>query len=43
MINYVYKVGGEKHCRPITSREEYVALCNTPERGRTGTSTRSYK
>ena len=31
MVNLVYKVGGEKHCRPITTREELIAACNTPE------------
>ena len=29
MINLVYKVGGEKHCRPIKSLEEMMAVCNT--------------
>ena len=31
MVNLVYKVGGEKHCRPIKSPEELIAACNTPE------------
>ena len=31
MINLVYKVGGEKHCRPIKSLEELMAACNTEE------------
>ena len=31
MINLVYKVGGEKHCRPIMSSEELIAACNTEE------------
>ena len=31
MVNLVYKVGGEKHCRPIKTPEELIAACNTPE------------
>ena len=31
MVNLVYKVGGEKHCRPIKSLEELIAACNTEE------------
>ena len=31
MVNLVYKVGGEKHCRPIKSLEELMAACNTEE------------
>ena len=31
MVNLVYKVGGEKHCRPIKSLDELIAACNTPE------------
>ena len=31
MVNLVYKVGGEKHCRPIKSLEEMIAACNTEE------------
>ena len=31
MVNLVYKVGGEKHCRPIQSLEELMAACNTEE------------
>ena len=32
MINLIYKDGrGHKMARPVTSREEYVALRNTPE------------
>ena len=31
MVNLVYKVGGEKHCRPIKTPEELIAVCNTPE------------
>ena len=31
MINLVYKEGGEKHCRPIKTLEELMAVCNTPE------------
>lgn len=31
MVNLVYKVGGEKHCRPITTLEELIAVCNTEE------------
>ena len=31
MINLIYKVGGEKHCRPIKSLEEMIAVCNTEE------------
>ena len=31
MINLVYKVGGEKHCRPIKSLEEFTLACNTEE------------
>ena len=31
MVNLVYKVGGEKHCRPIRSLEELKAACNTEE------------
>ena len=31
MINLVYKVGGEKHCRPIKSLEEFTFACNTEE------------
>jgi len=31
MINLVYKVGGEKRCRPIKSPEELMAACNTEE------------
>ena len=31
MVNLVYKVGGEKHCRPIKSLEELIAVCNTEE------------
>ena len=31
MVNLVYKVGGEKHCRPIKSLDGLIAACNTPE------------
>ena len=31
MVNLVYKVGGEKRCRPIKSLEELIAACNTEE------------
>lgn len=31
MVNLVYKKGGEKHCRPITTLEELIAVCNTEE------------
>ena len=31
MVNLVYKVGGEKHCRPITTPEGLKEACNTPE------------
>ena len=31
MIILVYKEGGEKHCRPITSREELIKACNSEE------------
>ena len=31
MINLVYKVGGVKHCRPITTLDELMAACNTEE------------
>ena len=31
MVNLVYKVGGEKHCRPIKSLKELMAACNTEE------------
>ena len=31
MVNLVYIVGGEKHCRPIKSLEELTAACNTEE------------
>ena len=31
MVNFVYKVGGEKHCRPITTPEGLKEACNTPE------------
>lgn len=29
MINLIYIEGGEKHCRPLTSREEFVSYCNS--------------
>ena len=31
MVNLVYMVGGEKHCRPIKSLEELISACNTEE------------
>lgn len=31
MVNLVYKVGGEKHCRPIKNLEALKAACNTEE------------
>ena len=31
MINLIYKVGGEKHCRPIKTLDELMAACNTEE------------
>ena len=31
MINLVYFVGDEKHCRPISTLEEYIKVCNTEE------------
>ena len=31
MMNLVYKMGGEKHCRTIKTQEELIAACNTPE------------
>ena len=42
MVNLVYIVGGEKHCRPIQTPEELIAACATSEKipelvdGRTG-------
>ena len=31
MINYVYSVDGPKYARPVTTRDEYIALRNSPE------------
>ena len=31
MIGLIYFEGGEKHCRQIKTREEYISVCNTPE------------
>ena len=31
MINYIYSVDGHKFARPVTTREEYLALRDTPE------------
>ena len=31
MVNLIYFVGGEKHCRPIKTKEEFIKACNTPE------------
>ena len=31
MVNLVYMEGGEKHCRPISSLEEMIKVCNTEE------------
>ena len=31
MINLIYKVGGEKHCRPMKTLDELMAACNTEE------------
>ena len=31
MINLIYSVDGPKYARPVTTREEYLALRNTPE------------
>ena len=41
MVNLVYKVGGEKHCRPIKSLEELMAACNTEENIRNWNNYRS--
>ena len=41
MVNLVYKVGGEKHCRPIKSLEELIAACNTEENIRNWNNYRS--
>ena len=29
MCNHVYKKGGKKVCRPITSRADYMQACNS--------------
>lgn len=34
MINLVYKLGGEKHCRPISSLDEFIKVCNSAENAR---------
>lgn len=31
MINLIYVEGGEKHCRPLTNREELISYCNSDE------------
>ena len=31
MINLIYFVGDEKHCRPISTLDDYIKACNTEE------------
>ena len=31
MINLIYFVGDEKHCRPISTLDDYIRACNTEE------------
>ena len=31
MINLIYFVGDEKHCRPIFTLDDYIRACNTEE------------
>ena len=34
MVNLIYLVKGKKICRPVTDREEYIRICNSPENTR---------
>ena len=31
MVNLIYMVGGEKHCRPLKNSKELMEACNSPE------------